>query len=111
MILLKRGALLLVAGVAGLALTACGDPAESVPQAPVEEVGGMVGGETEYEFNVIVLPNGTKETKTVTKAPTATAPRVATPPKPVPPKVQPPAYKPAPAPAPVKPAPAPAPRR
>lgn len=100
--LFKRGALLVVAGVAGLALTACGDPSESVPQAPVEEVGGMVGGETEYELNVIVLPNGTKETKTVTKQ---------APPPYTPPKAQPPAYKPAPAPAPVKPAPAPAPRR
>lgn len=97
---------------AGLALTACGDPSESVPnEAPVGQIDTQGGGEVEYEFNVIVLPNGTKETKTVTKAPTATAPRVATPPKPVPPKVQPPAYKPAPAPAPVKPAPAPAPRR
>lgn len=97
MILFKRGVLGLVVAT-GLGLAACGDPGESVPNdAPMEQFAPAEAGETEYEFNVIVLPNGTKETKTVTK--------------PVPPKAQPPAYKPAPAPAPVRPAPAPAPRR
>jgi hypothetical protein len=74
-----KSALILVVLAGGLTLTACGDPSESVPQSPIQDV-----GETEYEFNIIV-PGGSTTTK-IPKPPVQTIPKY-TPPvnKPVPP--------------------------
>lgn len=91
--------LLVLAG--GLSLTACDTATEEFPEDTrfsTQEVSPEPAGETEFDLDVVVVPNAGKETKTVTKAvPVPTyAPPVTTP--------KPPTYTPAPAPKTVTPA-------
>lgn len=61
---------ILLAIVGGLTLTAC-DTTEEFPEDTrfsTQEVSPEPAGETEFDLDVVVVPNAGKETKTVTKA-------------------------------------------
>jgi hypothetical protein len=79
--------LLVLAG--GLTLTACGDPSESVPQAPPAQQVDTGGG---FELEIDIDGHTKTKTKTVTAPPVATVPRY-TPPATVPRYTPPPAVR------------------